>query len=308
MELTIENLGKRYEQQWALRQVSLRCQPGILGLVGPNGAGKTTLMRCITGLVEPTGGTLAVFGNGMGRSRARLARMGVLIENPGQYGRLNAVEYLSFFGSFYSIADLRGRIRELCARLDLEAEGKPVAKLSQGNRQKLQLARSLLHRPELLLWDEPTDHLDPDSQRRVLEYLRGYLAGTGATALVATHRLEQLESAATHFGFLAGGTLKASGNRAEILDGAAGAEGRARLGFAGEVREADLAWLTGRFGLKLETASGESGVFEIRGPALKERMPAILKAIVDRDLPLASAESGRASLADVYRGMVGAPE
>ena len=78
-----------------------------------------------------------------------------------------------------------------------------------------------MHRPELLLWDEPTDHLDPASQQDVLAYLRGYLAGSGATALVATHRLEQMEAVATHFGFLARGGLIAAGDRDGVLDNAA---------------------------------------------------------------------------------------
>ncbi|HKP95204.1 MAG TPA: ABC transporter ATP-binding protein [Fibrobacteria bacterium] len=297
----------------ALRGVDLGIPEGALfALLGPNGAGKTTLMRCITGLVEPTGGAISVFGGERGGSRARLARMGVLIENPGQYGRLDAGEYLSFFGSFYAVPDLRDRIRGLCAELGLELDGKPIAKLSQGNRQKLQLARSLLHRPELLLWDEPTDHLDPVSQRAVLAYLRGYLAESGATALVATHRLEQLETAATHFGFLARGILKAAGARAQILDGAAsgggsapGAMGRARLGFARPVRPEELAWLAPAFPVRIEPAFGDGTLVDLSGPELRERMPEIIKSLVDRDLPLASVEPYRTSLADVYQRLVG---
>ncbi|MEO6096026.1 MAG: ABC transporter ATP-binding protein, partial [Fibrobacteria bacterium] len=144
----------------ALRGLDLAIPRGSLFvLLGPNGAGKTTLMRCITGLVRPTGGSISVFGSGGSQSlgsrgsdssgagsdapRARLGRMGVLIENPGAYARLNTREYLSFFGSFYSIPDLEARIRGLCGELGLELGPKPVAKLSQGNRQKLQLARSL---------------------------------------------------------------------------------------------------------------------------------------------------------------------
>jgi ABC-2 type transport system ATP-binding protein len=302
----------------ALRGVDLDIPKGALFvLLGPNGAGKTTLMRCITGLVEPTGGSISVFG-AEGGSRARLARMGVLIENPGLYGRLDAREYLSFFASFYAIPDLKDRIRGLCGELGLELDGKPVAKLSQGNRQKLQLARSLLHRPELLLWDEPTDHLDPVSQRGVLAYLRSYLSESGATALVATHRLEQMEAVATHFGFLAQGSLKAAGARGQILDGAAsagnesalgaspGTVGRARLGFARPVRPEDLAWLSAGFQARIELSQGDGNLLDISAPDLPERMPELIKALVDRSLPLASVEPYRATLVDVYQRLVGA--
>ncbi len=295
----------------ALRGFDLDIPKGALFvLLGPNGAGKTTLMRCITGLVEPTEGSISVFdgrnGNGKDRS-ARLARMGVLIENPGQYGRLNTLEYLSFFGSFYAIPDLKDRIRGLCAELGLDPDGKPVAKLSQGNRQKLQLARSLLHRPELLLWDEPTDHLDPVSQRQVLTYLRGYLGESGATALVATHRLEQLENVGSHFGFLAQGSLKGAGTRAEILDGDSGHEmGRARVGFARAVRPEELSWLIGGFAARMEFPPAEAGLVDISGPGLRDRMPEMIKALVDRNLPVASVEPYRTTLADVYQRLVGA--
>jgi ABC-2 type transport system ATP-binding protein len=324
----------------ALRGVDLAIpQSSLFVLLGPNGAGKTTLMRCITGLVRPTAGSMAVFGETASAlpegkpgpapaepARARLARMGVLIENPGAYGRLNTREYLSFFGSFYAVPDLGARIRHLCGELGVETGPKPVAKLSQGNRQKLQLARSLLHRPRLLLWDEPTDHLDPASQRDVLAYLRGYLAESGATALVATHRLEQMEAVATRFGFLARGRLIASGERDAMLD-AAGDGPRARLGFSRAVRAEELAWLAGGgpawagFGAQaVEGAEGVPGAgplrdpdgggasWDVSGPDLRGRMTDLIKAVVERGLPLASAELRRASLAEVYHRLLGPSE
>jgi ABC-2 type transport system ATP-binding protein len=335
------NLGVSFRSKQgrvdALRDLDLSIpKSSLFVLLGPNGAGKTTLMRCITGLVRPTTGSIAVFGAVFGTAsgavsgasegpeaqapgrvppesaRARLARMGVLIENPGAYGRLNTREYLSFFGSFYAVPDLEARIRRLCGELGLETGAKPVAKLSQGNRQKLQLARSLLHRPDLLLWDEPTDHLDPASQRDVLAYLRGYLADSGATALVATHRLEQMETAATHFGFLARGALVAAGERDAVLEDAA-AGLRARLGFSRPARPEELAWLaggdpawTGFAARPHGEASAESGaLWEVSGPGLRGRMAGLIKALVERGLPLASAELRRSSLAEVYLRLLG---
>ena len=330
----------------ALRGVDLAIPRGsIFVLLGPNGAGKTTLMRCITGLVRPTGGSISVFGalaagslaagsadaeSGLsgsasktsgtqesdGASRQRLARMGVLIENPGAYGRLDVREYLAFFGSFYGIPDIDGRIRSLCGLLGLEMGPKPVAKLSQGNRQKLQLARSLLHRPELLLWDEPTDHLDPASQQDVLTYLRSYLEESGATALLATHRLEQVEAVASHFGFLSQGILAAAGSREEILDAVqAPIAGqaimwRARLGFARSIRPEELTWLSAPagpqgFAARIEAVDGENRMLDVSAPDLRGRMPELIKALVERGLPLASAEPRRTTLAETYQRFVG---
>jgi ABC-2 type transport system ATP-binding protein len=297
----------------ALRGVDMDIPKGSLFvLLGPNGAGKTTLMRCITGLVAPTSGSLSVPGDRAGEgdgapaggARARLSRLGVLIENPGLYARLDAREYLGFFASFYGIPDARGRIDEVCGEFGVPLDGKPCGKLSQGNRQKLHLARSLLHRPALLLWDEPTDHLDPQSQRDVLGYLRRYLAEAGATALVATHRLEQMEGIGTHFGFLARGALRASGARASVLGASAG-PGRARLGFAIPLPETERAWLAAAFALAIRPVAGDPLAIEVEAADLGQRMPALLKAVVERGLPLASAEPMRATLAEAYRRYLG---
>ncbi len=311
----------------ALGGVDLEIPQGSLFvLLGPNGAGKTTLMRCITGLVRPTSGSLSVFGvetgpaDGAGSksARARLSRLGVLIENPGLYGRLDAREYLSFFGSFYGSFrgsdDLEARIRGLCGELGLALDRKPVAKLSQGNRQKLHLARSLLHRPDFLLWDEPTDHLDPVSQRQVLQYLRRYLDETGATALVATHRLEQMESVASHFGFLARGRLMRAGTRGAVLGDGNGLD-RAKVGFTRMLRPGELSGLGAEFGFEVESGlvathpdedvAMDAFCLNLRGPDLRSRLPAVIKAMVLRDLPLASVEPMRPSLADIYERWVG---
>lgn len=290
----------------ALREVDLDIERGSLFvLLGPNGAGKTTLMRCITGLVKPTAGSIAVFGSTEGGDRSRLDRLGVLIENPGVYNRLTAREYLAFFASFYRLPDAQARIEGICREFGIILDGKSCGKLSQGNRQKLHLARSLLHRPDLLLWDEPTDHLDPESQRAVLGYLRRYLAEAGATALVTTHRLEQMEAVGTHFGFLAQGSLRAAGPRAAIL-GAATGPGRARLGFAAPAQAVDRAWLESAFGAKVHLVPNDPSSLEVEAPGLSERMPALLRAVIERGLALASAEPIRPTLADAYARFTGA--
>lgn len=299
----------------ALKGLDLRVDRGSLFvLLGPNGAGKTTFMRCVTALVRPTGGRIRVFGDGGGPGEGapagrdpdragRLRRIGVLIENPGAYARLDALEYLTFFGSFYGTSgtDLPGRIGTLCEAFGLALDGKRVAKLSQGNRQKLQLIRSLLHSPELLLWDEPTDHLDPEAQSRVLEYLKGYTARSGATAVVATHRLEQMEGLGTHFGFLREGRLVRAGAREEILGGGAP---RVKITFASPVRREDFGGAAGELGLAAEAVEACSAVFS--GAGLEGRLPALVKALALRDLPIRAVEPVRDTLGGIY-GKVMAP-
>ncbi|HLP43017.1 MAG TPA: ABC transporter ATP-binding protein [Fibrobacteria bacterium] len=313
--LAVSFPGKRGAVE-ALRGLDFHLPRGsLLILLGPNGAGKTTFMRCITGLVRPTSGSLRVLGSlvaGEGRED-RLRRIGVLIENPGVYGRLDAREYLSFFAGFYGSAgaarDWDARIDALCGAFGLGLDSKPVAKLSQGNRQKLHLARSLLHAPELLLWDEPTDHLDPEAQGRVLGYLRSYVEGTGATALVATHRLEQMEAVGTHFGFLREGRLAASGTRAELLsgaaervrvvlaeDGAGPAESASRPGTAVAAAVRDLGLSAGRDG---------AGAWTVSGPDLDAKIPSLVRALVGAGLAVRAVEPLRPGLAETYARVMG---
>ena len=243
--------------------------------------------------------------------RGHLARLGVLIENPGVYSRLNVREYLEFFGSFYGLTNLKIRISSLCKAMGLAEEEKPVAKLSQGNRQKLQLVRSLLHKPELLLWDEPTDHLDPVSQRQVLQYLSSYLADTGATALVATHRLEQMESVASHFGFISHGLVVRAGNRSEILAESDGLE-YARLGFTRMIADEELSGIGSEFSFQIQRSLVTSSPSKtqpieivISGKHLSAKIPAVIKAMVVKDLPLSLVEPVRQNLGDIYERWVG---
>lgn len=280
-------------------------------LLGPNGAGKTTLMRCITGLILPTEGTISVFADA---SRTKLSRLGVLIENSGVYGKLNAFEYLTFFGGFFEIKNLSQRIKACAEAMGLALDQKPVAKLSQGNRQKLHLVRSVLHCPELLLWDEPTDHLDPVSQQQILGYLKRYLAESGATALVATHRLEQMESVATHFGFLANGKLVQTGSRESILQ-TTGAT-RIRLGFELGDPENIIQTLTGL--AKIHSFQIENLEASLVTPISQNKfsiiiqvntksmaLPSLLRILASQNLPLGTFEPILPTLADAYTRWIG---
>ena len=304
----------------ALAGVDLEISAGSLFvLLGPNGAGKTTFMRCITGLIQPTEGSISVFTIEKNR-RENLSRLGILIENAGVYGRLNAFEYLSFFGSFFKIENLKSRIQTCAEEMGLTLDAKPVAKLSQGNKQKLHLVRSVLHKPDLLLWDEPTDHLDPLSQKQILKYLRRYLKESGATALVATHRLEQMESVASHFGFLSYGKLTKSGTREEILN--ENKSSRVRIGFeligVGDTNQIGLTKkirttaeeISHVFDFKIENVlegvpqANETGAgyffLQIELKQTSTSLSQIVKALVDKGLPVSLVEPLQPSLSDVY--------
>jgi len=238
--LACEDLQAFYPKQDkpVLAGVSLDVPAGrVVGLLGPNGAGKTTLLRCVLGLMPSARGRVLLFGEAWDapasghrkpRQKRRLARLGVVLETPGLYRKLSAEEYLGFFFALNQSADparyagrdgghWKERMRELAGRLDFPLDGKPCGRLSQGNRQKLHLIRSLLHEPELLLWDEPTDHLDPTAQADALALVVEQARQKGQAVLLASHRIEQLEKVCDDVHVLVQGRIRRSGSLRDLL-------------------------------------------------------------------------------------------
>ncbi len=316
--LAVENLsvsyGKGNKSTSALASLSLSLAPGsVLALLGPNGAGKSTLMRCITGQIKPRLGSVRAFGedvNGIGRkNREHLRDIGVVPENAGVYGKLTAPEYLEYFGSFYGIPDLKERARALCLAMRFSGgDQKPMGKMSQGQRQKLQLIRSLLHRPKLLLWDEPTEHLDPLAQKEVLTYLGGYLQDTGASLLLTSHRLEQVEGLATHFGFLRAGKLLFTGDRQQTFR-ETGRPPYLEIEFLQRAELSAIQSLLEPLGMSLERRAPVNPLavdrFRATGPALEEKLPLALSRLSEAGEPVCRIELCRPDLADIYSHFFG---
>ncbi len=290
----------------ALRGLDLEVKPGrIYALLGPNGAGKTTLLRCLTGLMRPVSGSLQMLETEItpGLPDSLRRRMGVLIESPAAYARMTAREYLRFFAGFYSSENPLARIEELAAAFELESPGTRIGKLSQGNRQKVQLMRSLLHRPGLVLWDEPTEHLDPRAQRLVLTHLRAYVAA-GASALVTSHRLEQMEETAHDYGFLRRGALVHTLSREELaadLD-------EAEIEGMGTLDETALKTLVPRFEsaavLPQENLRVGRWGLRLRGRDLLAILPDAVAALTQSGGEIARVEPRGRSLESLYRHYV----
>ena len=167
----------------------------ILALLGPNGAGKTTTMRMLAGLIAPTRGSVALDGIAMTRATgsALRARIGFLTESPGLWDRLTVRENLRVYGKVYGLADADARIASALDRLALASHRDArAAELSKGMRQKVAIARALLHDPKILLLDEPTSGLDPAVSRSVRQILDERRAA-GCAILVSTHNLDEAE-------------------------------------------------------------------------------------------------------------------
>jgi ABC-2 type transport system ATP-binding protein len=194
--IAVENLVKRYKAATAVDGISFQLPAGtVTGLLGGNGAGKTTTIAMIMGLVAPTAGTVSVLGAQMPRQRYRvLHRMNFESPYVDMPMRLTVRQNLSVFAQLYAVPDAAGRIAELAADLDLtEFLDRPAGKLSAGQKTRVSLAKSLLNRPDVLLLDEPTASLDPDTADWVRARLERYRTETGATILLASHNMNEVE-------------------------------------------------------------------------------------------------------------------
>jgi ABC-2 type transport system ATP-binding protein len=189
-------LTRRFGSRVAVEGLTFEARPGeILGLLGPNGAGKTTTIRMLAGIIAPSFGSASVLGIDPSRSPERVhGRIGLLTESPGFYERLSARRNLAYFAGFYEGLDLDRVVDEqLDAMGLLERAGDKVGTYSKGMKQRLALARTLLHSPDVLFLDEPTAGLDPEAARD-LRSLIERLKGEGRTILLSTHNLSEAEA------------------------------------------------------------------------------------------------------------------
>jgi ABC-2 type transport system ATP-binding protein len=194
--VTVERLVKRYKATTAVDGISFALRTGsITGLLGGNGAGKTTTIAMIMGLVTPTSGTVSVLGEPMPHGRYRvLHRMNFESPYVDMPMRLTVRQNLSVFAQLYAVPDIGARIASLAADLDLgEFLDRPTGKLSSGQKTRVALAKALLNHPEVLLLDEPTASLDPDTADWVRGRLEHFTRAHNATVLLASHNMREVE-------------------------------------------------------------------------------------------------------------------
>lgn len=191
-----EQLTRRFGDRTAVDSVSLNIEPGeVFGLLGPNGAGKTTLVRLLNGILTPSGGSARINGCDPITDGDKVrAQTGVLTETPSIYERLTARDNLRFFGTLYNVpeADLDRRVNELLGRFGLQdRSNERVGGYSKGMKQRLALARTLIHQPKILYFDEPTAGLDPEAARDVTELIQELSRQDGRTVFLCTHNLDE---------------------------------------------------------------------------------------------------------------------
>jgi len=305
MEYAIEisGLTKKFGDFVAVDNLDLRVRVGeIFGFLGPNGAGKTTTIRMMCGLMRQSKGTIRIYGYSIPEERSELIKItGYMAQRFSLYEDLSVYENMEFFGKLYGLngENLRSRIRELLEFLDLkDVKDRLAGRLSGGMKQRLALGVALIHRPKLLVLDEPTAGVDPPIRRAFWEYLRG-LNKEGTTILVTTHYMDEAENC-DRIGLMNRGRLVAEGTPKELK----------RRVFGGDLVEVVLEGHIQGSVIKdflnvkdLKYVGGETVLRIILKDASKE-LPSMLRRLDSMGLKVQSAEPINVTLEEVFIELV----
>jgi len=275
-----DKLGRDFKTVTAVDDLTLEVPAGaVFGFLGPNGAGKTTTIRLLLGLLEPTRGRAEVLGRDVAARAGEVrALSGALLEHSGLYERLNAEDNLEYYGRIWHLpaADRKARIRGLLEHFGLWDRRRELAGAwSLGMKQKLAVARALLHRPRLVFLDEPTAGLDPVAAASLRDDLSSLAAREGATVFLTTHNLDEAERLCSRVAIIRSGRLLADGPVEDLKRGLAAP--------AVDVRgRAFTPLLLERVGAlpgvaRVETADGRLSVFWEAAPDT----PRLLRALID---------------------------
>ncbi len=189
------DLTKKFEETLAVDRLNLEVREGeVFGFLGPNGAGKTTTVRMLTSLIAPTTGEAVVNGFTVGKQNTDIRRtVGILTETPGMYDNLSAESNLNIYANLYEVQDVPGQVEKYLRMLGLwERRNDAAGTFSKGMKQKLAIARTLLHEPRILFLDEPTSSLDPEAARLVRDFI-AELSKEGTTIFLCTHNLDEAD-------------------------------------------------------------------------------------------------------------------
>lgn len=298
-----KTLSKKFDQFLAVDAVSLRVEPGeLLALLGPNGAGKTTTVRMLGAILRPSGGTARVNGFDIVTEATLVRRsIGMLTEQPGLYPRMNGLEYLTFYGRLYGLADaeIRRRAFELYDRFGMPGlTHRRLGAYSKGMRQKVGLMRSMLHDPPVLLLDEPTSAMDPYSARLVRDAIRT-LRQDRRGIILCTHNLVEADELADRIAIISRGRIICVGTAAELKRRVLGSplyELRVDRALDGEIDGLDLP-------VDVQEVRGSAIRFRTREPAATN--PLLVRHISGLGAGVVSLQELPQSLEDVYLALLG---
>jgi ABC-2 type transport system ATP-binding protein len=211
--IVVEGLSKWFAGVVAVSDVSLAVEPGVTALLGPNGAGKTTLLRAIGGLTRPSQGTVRIFGEPVRNNAALYRRIGYMPEHEQVYDFLTGRQFVELGARLQRVQDLDAAVGRAIETVGLtEAAGRKLRGYSRGMRQRMRLAATLVHEPELLVLDEPLSGTDPGQRVHLRNVIRRLADERGRTILVSSHILEEVDQLADRIHLMVSGKLAASGD------------------------------------------------------------------------------------------------
>jgi len=306
--IRLASLDAGYDGNAVLHDIDLVVEPGErLVLLGPNGAGKTTLFRCLLGLIQPMNGAAFLFGHDPSNRRMRrelMVHVGTCLESPGLPAQTRPLEYLEHFARLTGLPSPRQTARNALKLWELP-ESVDAQRLSLGQRQRLQVARSLLHAPRLALLDEPAANLDPSAQESFWNLLDRWQAATGSTLVVSTHHLEEAYRHGPRWVLIGKGRILSDGSPANILSAVAGSR---RLRFAEPVDGQKLSSVLDPLGLGARLC-GDGGrsdsQWRLVSPNGQREQAKIVQALVAAGFPLVSYGEDGVSLEESYRILLG---
>jgi ABC-2 type transport system ATP-binding protein len=301
--LKCQNLRKTFGDLVAVDDVSFAIRAGeTYGLLGPNGAGKTTTISMIAGILERDGGEVLVAGRPHGTTGAwGKQRIGYVPQDLALYPDLSARENLRFFARLYRLsrADVRTRVAEILELVGLtDRAGDPVKDYSGGMKRRLNIGVGLLHRPPLLILDEPTAGVDPQSRNAILESV-STLAGEGVAVLYTTHYMEEAERLCDRIGIIDLGRIKAEGTRRELV-GLVGELDRISLTAEGAQALPALETLP-----EVRKASSHDGHIEVMVDDARKSLPKILATVTDAGVVVRAVEVVEPNLESVFLHLTG---
>ncbi len=299
--IRFEKLRKEFDSLVAVNDLDIEIPEGeIYGLIGPNGAGKTTTFRMACGLLKPTGGRAFIHGMDVHQHPEQVQQfIGYLSDFFGLYEDLDVWEYLDCFAHAYKMpeSEIPARIDEVIHLVGLEVKRDAMIKgLSRGMNQRLGIGRAIIHRPRVLLLDEPAAGLDPRARHDLRDLLRS-LRDQGTTIVISSHILTELEGFCTSIGLMERGRLVHGGKIEEI----AGTEGRTktvRLRWLGDAAGLVRSALSAKAGVSGLMVKGSEGVFEFSGG--EEHLAQMLGELITGGVRIVSFDEVKVTVEDLY--------
>ncbi len=296
--IRVKSLCKDFGSRRAVDDLTFSAEKGeILGFLGPNGAGKTTTMRMLTGYMPPTSGTAEIGGFDVLENSLDVRKLvGYLPESVPLYNDMTLMEYLTYMGELHHIPDLDDRVDEVLEKVHLDDRaGGYVGNLSKGMRQRLGLAQAILHRPEVLILDEPTIGLDPAQVIEVRNIIREI--GKDHTVMLSTHILTEVEQVCNRVIIINKGCIVAEDTPASLQERRVGAR-RVQVKIKGDAKDL-LALVSPLPGVTNAEVKGSDEV-EISMAAGQDVRPQIASAIVNNKIGLLEMKTSSLSLEDIF--------